>query len=212
MLFGSDDQPPPKFTFHEYSLTDDVGHEYGPHHPAILDALIETDKRIGKVLNVLDARGLFDSTLFIITTDHGMAPQDHERNADQTLAVKDAGLSCVLTAPLVYLLDMDVALEPTADGRTVRVTVLENDVDVHGEKPPVEDADVRVISHEGEVIAETKTDAFGTCGLPLPAGEDPEHMAVRVEHEKFNTRHLRMDGTNVFDDLRKRLYGGASSQ
>jgi arylsulfatase A-like enzyme len=214
MLFGSDKQPPPKFTFHEYSLTDDVGHEYGPHHPAVLDAMVETDKRIGKVLSVLDARGLFDSTLFVITTDHGMAPIDHERGADQALAVQDAGLRCVLTAPLVYLLDMDVTLEPTADGRTVRVTVLENDVDVHGERPPVDGADVQVISHarrkpDGElsVIAEAKSDAFGACGLPLPAGEDPEHMIVRVEHERFNTRHLRLDGTNVIEDIRERLYG-----
>ena len=32
MLFGAEDQPPPKFTFHEFSLTDAVGHDYGPHH------------------------------------------------------------------------------------------------------------------------------------------------------------------------------------
>jgi hypothetical protein len=66
---------------------------------------------------------------------------------------------------------------------------------------------VRVISHEGQVIAETQTDAFGVCGLPLPAGEDPEHLVVRVEHEKFNTRHLRLDGTNVVEDIAQRLYG-----
>jgi len=207
MLFGADDQPPPKFTFHEFSLTDDAGHEYGPHHPAVFDAMVETDKRIGKVLSVLDARGLFDSTLFIITTDHGMAPQDNERNADQSLAVRDAGLASVLTFPLVYLLDMNVVLEPTADGRTVRVTVLENDADVHGEQPPLGGADVRVISHEGKAIAEARTDAYGTCGLPLPAGEDPEHMIVRVERGGFNTRHLRLDGANVVEDIRKRLYG-----
>jgi predicted AlkP superfamily pyrophosphatase or phosphodiesterase len=54
-------QPPPKFTYHEFALTDAVGHDYGPHHPAVLDAMIETDKRIGKILDVLDARGLYDS-------------------------------------------------------------------------------------------------------------------------------------------------------
>jgi hypothetical protein len=207
MLFGSETMPPPKFTFHEFSLTDAVGHDYGPHHDAVFDAMVETDKRIGKILGVLDARGLFDSTLFVITTDHGMAPIDTSKAADQTLAVKEAGLSCVLTAPLVYLLDMRVMLEPSPDGRTLHATALENDVDEHGERPPVADADVQVISHEGKVIAETKTDGFGECGLPLPAGEDPEHMIVRVEHEKFNTRHLRLDGTNVIEDIAERLYG-----
>ena len=213
MLFGSEDpsvagrQPTPKFTFHEFSLTDAVGHDYGPHHDAVFDAMVETDKRIGKVLAVLDARGLFDSTLFVITTDHGMAPIDTTKAADQVLAVKDAGLSCVLTAPLVYLLDMAVTLEPSADGRTLSATVLENDVDEHRERPPVAGASVQVISHEGKVIAKTKTDAYGVCGLPLPAGEDPEHLVVRVEHEAFNTRHLRLDATNVVDDIKEGLYG-----
>lgn len=207
MLFSSEEQPPPKFTFHEFSLTDSVGHDYGPHHDAVLDAMVETDKRIGKVLNVLDARGLFDSTLFVITTDHGMAPIDTSKAADQTLAVKDAGLRCVLTAPLVYLLDMHVSLEPSADGRTLHVTVLENDTNEHGERPAVGEADIRVISHEGQVVAEAQTDDFGVCGLPLPAGENPEHLVVRVEHEKFNARHLRLDGSSVIEDIAERLYG-----
>ena len=85
--------------------------------------------------------------------------------------------------------------------------MLENDADEHGEQPPVEGADVQVISHQGKPIAETKTDAFGVCGLPLPVGEDPEHLVVRVEHETFNPRHLRLDGTNVVEDIRERLYG-----
>ena len=57
MLFDNETQPPPIFTFHEYSLTDAVGHDYGPHHEAMRDALIETDKRIGKILAVMDRRG-----------------------------------------------------------------------------------------------------------------------------------------------------------
>ena len=54
MLFDSETQPPPIFTYHESSLTDAVGHDYGPHHEAMRDALVETDKRIGKILSVMD--------------------------------------------------------------------------------------------------------------------------------------------------------------
>ena len=117
------------FTYHEFSLTDAVGHDYGPHHDALHDALVETDKRIGKILSVLDRRGLFESTLFVISADHGMAQTDVELAADPAQAVIDAGLKAVVTSPLIYLLDMDVTLEPSADGRTVNVTVLENDAD-----------------------------------------------------------------------------------
>jgi phosphonoacetate hydrolase len=206
LLFGSDEHPAPKFTYHEFSMTDAAGHDYGPHHPAIRDVLIETDKRIGKILGVLDARGLFDSTLFVITTDHGMAPIDHERAADQTQAVISAGLKAVCPAPLVYLLDMDVAVEPSPDGRTASITVLANDAEEHGEPPPVDGAEVQVIAH-GKPVAATKTDAYGVCGLPLPVGEDPANLILRVEHESYNPRHLRLDGTNVVEDIRQRLYG-----
>lgn len=207
MLFSDEKQPPPKFTFHEFSLTDSVGHDYGPHHEAVLDALVETDKRIGKILDVVEARGLFDSTLFIITTDHGMAPIDTDRAADQVQAVKGAGLASVNTMPLVYLLDLAVTIEASADGRTATITVVENDANERGEQPPVKDADVRVVTHAGKVAAEAKTDAFGVCGVPLPGDEEPEHIVIRVEREGFNTRHLRLDGTNVVEDIRKRLYG-----
>jgi hypothetical protein len=206
LLFSDEVQPPPKFTYHEFALTDAVGHDYGPHHPAVLDAMVETDKRVGKILDVLDSRGLYDSTLFVITTDHGMAPIDTDRAADQTLAVSNAGLKSVLTYPLVYLLDLDVTVEPAADGRTVTVTVLANDEDEHGEQPAVAGARVEVVSHQGAVASSGMTDNFGVCGLPLPAGEEPEHMVLRIEHESFNPRHVRLDGSNVVEDIRTRLF------
>src|SRR5574341_1962377 len=67
LLFGDESRPAPVFTYHEFSLTDAVGHDYGPHHQAMRDALIETDKRIGKILAQIERRGLFDSTLFVIS-------------------------------------------------------------------------------------------------------------------------------------------------
>jgi len=210
MLFGDEDHPPPKFTYQEFALTDAVGHDYGPHADAIRTALIETDKRIGEILSLMEQRGLLDSTLFVVTADHGMAPIDTSLAANQVQAVLDAGLKAVVPAPLVYLLDMDVTLEPAMDGRTVTVTVLENDADAHGEKPPVAGAEVRVLGEHMAVLAEAKTDAFGVAGLPLPVDADPAKLVVSVHDERFNPRHLRLDGTNVVDDLRERLYGRAA--
>jgi phosphonoacetate hydrolase len=207
MLFDSDTQPPPIFTFHEFSLTDAVGHDYGPHHEAMLDALVETDKRIGKILSVLERRRLFDSTLFVISADHGMAQTDIELAADPAQAVVDAGLKAVVASPLIYLLDMEITVEPSADGRTVNVTVLENDADARGENPPVAGAGIQVIGAHSSVLAEAKTDEFGVAGLPLPVGEEPDSFVVRVEHERFNARHLRLDGTNVVEDPRAVLFG-----
>ena len=87
------------------------------------------------------------------------------------------------------------------------MTVLENDADTRGDKSPIEAADVQVIGARGHVLAQAKTDDFGVAGLPLPIGEEPESLVVRIEHECFNTRHLRLDGTNVVEDVRSVLYG-----
>jgi hypothetical protein len=207
LLFGDETLPPPMFTLHSLFLLDAVGHDYGPHHDAVRTALMETDKRIGEILTLLEERGLLESTLIVMTTDHGMAPIDTSLAANQVQAVLDAGLKAVIPAPFVYLLDMDVVLEPATDGRTVTVTVLENDADTHGEKPPVADAQVRVIGRRGAVLAQVKTDAFGVAGAPLPADTDPAKLIISVQSDQFNPRHLRLDGTNVVENLRERLYG-----
>jgi len=214
LLFGDESHPPPILTYHEFTVTDAVGHDYGPHHEAIRTALAETDKRIGEILALMERRGLLESTLFVVTADHGMAPIDTGLAANQVQAVLDAGLKAVVPSPLVYLLDMEVVLEPAADGRTLTVTVLENDADIHGEKPPVEGAEVRVLGehppgggHGAAVLAEAKTDAFGVAGLPLPVDADPAKLVVSVHSDRFNTRHLRLNGTSVVAELRERLYG-----
>ncbi len=207
LLFEDEGHPPPMFTYHAAFLTDAAGHEYGPHHEAMRTALMEADKRLGEILSLLERRGLLDSTMFVITADHGMAPIDTDLAANQVQAVLDAGLKAVVPAPFVYLLDMEVLVEPAMDGRTVMVTVLENDADAHGEKPPVAEAEVRVLGEHAKVLAEARTDAFGVAGLPLPADADPGKLVVSVHSDRFNPRHLRLDGTNVVEDLRQRLYG-----
>jgi hypothetical protein len=136
-----------------------------------------------------------------------MAQTDIELAADPAQAVIDAGLKAVVTSPLIYLLDIDVTIEHSADGRTVNVTVLENDEDARGEKPAVDGARIEIIAPHARVLAQGSTDAFGVAGLPLPVGEDPSSLVVRVEHERFNTRHRRLDGTNVVEDPHHRLYG-----
>ena len=75
-LFSRDDLAKPLFVFHELALTDGASHDYGPHGDGLKSALDETDRRVGRVLDLLEAHGLYDETLFIVTADHGMAPQN----------------------------------------------------------------------------------------------------------------------------------------
>ncbi len=207
VLYTDPDHAPPKFMFHEMPLTDGVGHDYGPHSEGQRAALDESDVRIGRILDVLEAEGLLDSTLFIVTTDHGMAPTDASLKATQVRAVTDAGMKAAIPDPLVYLIDMAVTITAHEDGRTAMVEALANDPDESGERPPVAGAEVTLSGHGGKALARAKTDAGGTCGLPLPPNVDPADLYATVHHDGYNPRHLRLDGTPVREDLRALLYG-----
>ena len=45
------------------------------------------------------------------------------------------------------------------------------------------------------------------AGRPGPVDLDPARLIGSVHSDRFNPRHLRLDGTNVVEDLRERLYG-----
>jgi len=210
LLFTDDAHPPPKFVYHALYLPDAAGHDYGPHHEGLREALDETDVRIGRVLRVLEERGLFDNTLFVVTADHGMAAIDTSLRANQVGLLPREGLKAHVSEGLVYLLDMAVEVEAAADGRTATVTVLENDVDESGERPPIEGAEVVVSGPGAAVLARATTGRYGVAGVPLPPDLEPQEAIISVHHDGFNTRHLRLDGTSVLPDLRKLLYERAN--
>lgn len=210
-LFTRNDQPPPVFVYHELALTDGAGHEYGPHGDGLADALAESDRRIGRVLAVLDQQGLFDETLFVVTADHGMAPQDVTLRANPTAHVLDIGMAAVVAEPMIWLLDLAVTVERAPDGRTGRVIVYDNDADSTGERPSIRGAEVVVEAHrEGHApraIAHGTTDGNGIFGFATPSDTDSSQIAVVVRAEGRNPRHIKLDGTHLTIDLRATLYG-----
>ncbi|MFZ4812270.1 MAG: alkaline phosphatase family protein [Ilumatobacteraceae bacterium] len=210
-LFTRNDQPAPRFVYHELAVTDGAGHEYGPHSDGVGDALAETDLRIGRVLAELDRLGLFDETLFVVSADHGMAPQATELHANPTAHVLIAGLQAVVAEPMIWLHDARVIAERAPDGRTGRVTVLDNDADVDGERPPIEGAEVLVELHtEGAapmVITKDVTDRNGRVGFATPSDVASDRIAVTVRAPGFNPRHVLLDGTRLVIDVRAALYG-----
>jgi hypothetical protein len=210
-LFTRDDAPPPDFTYHELVLTDGAGHDYGPHADGLRDALDESDRRIGRVLEVLERTGLFDETLFVVTADHGMAPQDVALRANPTWHVIDAGLEAVVAEPMIWLRDLAVSAERAPDGRSARVLVADNDADPRGEKPALAGAEVVVEAHRTgaapRVIARGATSADGVLGFATPSDAASHQIGIRVSAKGFNPRHLLLDGTRLALDLRAALYG-----
>lgn len=210
-LFECDDVPSPDFVYHELIITDGVGHDYGPHSDGLADALAETDARIGRVLDLLEAQGRLADTLFVLTADHGMAPQDKALAANSARHAKERGFACVVDESMVWLLDLRVDVERAADGRTGHVVVRENDRDATGERPEVAGARVRVTHERGgvvrEVLAEGTTVAGGAYGFATPATVPSSEIFVEISHPAHNPRRLRLDGVCEVLDLRQTLYG-----
>ncbi len=206
-LFLDKSHPAPIFTYHEFAQPDSSAHDYGPHHEGARAALDETDVRIGHLLRTLEEQGYFESTLFVITTDHGMAQQDIELKANPARIPQRDGMEAITTEPLIYLRDLDVEIVAQADGRTAQITVLDNDAGPSGEKSPVKAAEVLVSDHKDGKVARALTDANGVAGISIPADLTPADLRLRVHADGFNPRHMLLDGSNLALDLRRVLYG-----
>jgi hypothetical protein len=205
-LFEHCGDRPPVFVAHEFVLTDGAGHDYGPHHEGTREALYRTDKRIGTVLEMLQARGLLDSTLFVVTSDHGMAPQRVELKANPAREAERAGIQGVFAEPMIYLRDLRVEVERARDLRSLRVTVLDNDHLPDGEHPPVAGARVTLYGRGGAVLAESRTTESGRVAFATPADLEDAELTIAVELKGFNSRKLRANRTSVARDVRKILY------
>ena len=206
-LLRSPHHATPKFIFHEFSQPDAAAHDYGPHHEGARVALDETDLRIGHILADMDELGLFESTLFVITTDHGMAQQDISLRANPARIPHREGMAAITTEPFIYLRDLDIEIEVAHDGRTAQIVVLDNDADPSGEQPPIAHAAILVSDHKDGLVTRTTTDTNGNAGIAIPADLDPSDLRIAVRAHDFNPRHMLMDGTNLALDLRELLYG-----
>lgn len=66
----------PTFLSLYFSDVDNAGHDFSPEAVETRDAVLEVDKELGRLIDGLKARGLFEQVNLIIVSDHGMATQD----------------------------------------------------------------------------------------------------------------------------------------
>lgn len=57
-----------------FSSNDYVGHQTGPDAPEVRDMSIRTDKLLGKLMTMVEAKVGAENVLFVLTADHGVAP------------------------------------------------------------------------------------------------------------------------------------------
>lgn len=69
----------PTFITLYFSDVDHEGHEHGPDAPETIEAVRAVDAHLGRLVEGLKARGLYDAVNLIVVSDHGMAPTSAER-------------------------------------------------------------------------------------------------------------------------------------
>ncbi len=84
---------PPRLTWWNTTLTDSAHHAGGAHAPIATAGLVDADRRLGVLLDLLVERGMFEDTAFVLTADHGMVAADPDCRGDWDEALAAAGVA-----------------------------------------------------------------------------------------------------------------------
>ncbi len=76
-----------RLMFVHFPTPDGMGHEYGWLSSEQLSVLFRADEAIGNLLTELDARGLREETLFIVTADHGGHDTTHGSSLPEDMTI-----------------------------------------------------------------------------------------------------------------------------
>jgi len=80
--------PLPTLSWCGLAVTDEAGHESGPHGDLARAAVRDSDARLGRLLDTIDRAGVRDRTAVLVIADHGMEQTDPEvdRGWDEDLS------------------------------------------------------------------------------------------------------------------------------
>jgi len=69
----------PAFLTLYFSAVDSAGHRHGPDHPDTIEAMLEVDRALGRLIEGLEQLELYGEVNILITSDHGMQTVDLDR-------------------------------------------------------------------------------------------------------------------------------------
>ncbi|MFY9609596.1 MAG: ectonucleotide pyrophosphatase/phosphodiesterase [Blastocatellia bacterium] len=95
----------PTFLSLYFSDIDHAGHSFGPDSAETRDAVTKVDNDLGRLIDGLKTRGIFEQVNLIIVSDHGMATQD-PNNAiilDELVNMKNLAEEVIWTSEIVSI-------------------------------------------------------------------------------------------------------------
>ncbi len=163
--------------------TDDAGESAGPHGPALRAKLQTIDLYLSKFLERLDTLGIRDSSVIVLTADHGMELQDKNRSGGWQAAMQATGITYLDPDGFgfVYLPELVGSCQDVVcAGGSCSATILVSDDDTG---LPVAGVGVQLNAPASPVAT---TDDSGTTPMAGPDGA----FTLLLSHSKYNPATL----------------------
>ena len=164
----------PKFSITNLVSTDGAGHQAGPHGDYLRTVVERNDKRLEIILDTLEAAGIWEKTLFILTADHGMELQDKSRRGDKLEGLKKSGIKYISSGKSIYLPRLVTQVTPAQFRQNQPVKLKVVVTDLHTGKP-VQKAQVKIT--EGGPALKKETNQNGQVLLDFT----PEGSLLKLE-------------------------------
>jgi phosphonoacetate hydrolase len=101
---GTGGAPLPTLSWCGLAVTDEAGHESGPHGELARAAVRDSDARVGEVLAAVERAGALERTAVVVIADHGMEQADPSVDRDWASDLAATGIGCRdIGGGLVYL-------------------------------------------------------------------------------------------------------------
>ena len=82
----------PRYCFVNFTLTDAAFHAGGPYGEMAWASVVDTDARMGQVLDAVERAGVWDDTAFFLVADHGMEESNPEVTGNWADALDASGV------------------------------------------------------------------------------------------------------------------------
>ncbi|WP_427788667.1 ectonucleotide pyrophosphatase/phosphodiesterase [Brevundimonas diminuta] len=93
----------PGLTTLYFDIVDTMGHHHGPDAPQTTEAMRSVDASIGRLIDGLKARGLYENTMLVVVSDHGMAATSPERVTVLDDIIDSAAVEIIYGGPVTFL-------------------------------------------------------------------------------------------------------------
>jgi predicted AlkP superfamily pyrophosphatase or phosphodiesterase len=101
---GTGGAPLPTLSWCGLAVTDEAGHESGPHGELARAAVRDSDARVGEVLAMIERAAAIDRTAVVVIADHGMEQADPSVDRDWAADLTASGVGCRdVGGGLIYL-------------------------------------------------------------------------------------------------------------